>query len=148
MGRKASRELAMKLLYQLDLQKESREDQIKETLEENDLTDKDKEYVLHILQGVQEEQGLLDTLIESYSHGWKLSRLSKVDLAILRLAIYELHFRNDIPINVAINEAIELAKKFSGPESGSFINGVLGKISEHIQKHRDEKAAKKVEIKE
>jgi N utilization substance protein B len=67
-------------------------------------------------------------LIESNITGWAKERIAKVDLAILRLALYEIQFRDDIPDSVAINEAIELAKKYSTDESGGFVNGVLGKI--------------------
>ena len=132
MGRKASREIAMKLLYQLEIQKEDKEEQVSTVLEENDLTDKDKEYVLDIVNGVQKNISYIDTTIEKYSKGWKITRIPKVDLSILRLAVFEISFREDIPFNVAINEAVELAKKYSGEEAGAFINGVLGKVS-HVR---------------
>jgi len=115
MGRRASREIAMKLIYQLEIQKDSREEQINNTLEQYDLNENDREYILDVVKGVFKNQ-------------WKLSRISKVDLAILRLAIYEMCHRDDIPFTVAINEAVELAKNYSGEESGSFINGILGKV--------------------
>lgn len=128
MGRKASRELAMKLLYQLDFQKDNREEQIEEVIAENEITHKEKQYILDILDGVHNNLKSIDELIEKHSFGWKLDRLSKVDLAVIRLAIFELNFRNDIPDNVAINEAIDLAKKFSSTEAGAYVNGILGKI--------------------
>ena len=71
----------------------------------------------------------LDSLIDSSAKGWKVSRLSKVDLTILRLAVYEMRFDDDIPVSVAINEAVELAKKFGQDESPSFINGILAKLA-------------------
>jgi N utilization substance protein B len=128
MGRKASREIAMKLLYQLEIQKEDKEEQISTILDENELTDKDKAYVLDVIEGIEKNLLCIDKLIEKYSKGWKINRIPKVDLSILRLAIYEIKFREDIPSNVSINEAIDLAKKYSGEESGAFINGVLGKV--------------------
>jgi len=129
MGRRASREIAMKLIYQLEIQKDSREEQINNTLEQYDLNENDREYILDVVKGVFKNQEEIDGTIEKFSKGWKLSRISKVDLAILRLAIYEMCHRDDIPFTVAINEAVELAKNYSGEESGSFINGILGKLS-------------------
>lgn len=76
-----------------------------------------------------EIRGKIDELISSTAKGWKIERMSKVDLSILRLSIYELMFDEDIPEKVAINEAVELAKEYGGEDSASFINGILGEIS-------------------
>ena len=70
----------------------------------------------------------LDSLIAKYSKGWKLNRIPKVNLAILRIAVYEIIFENDTPDSVAINEAVELAKKYSGSDDSAFINGILGAV--------------------
>lgn len=129
MGRRAAREIAMKLIYQLEIQKDSREEQIRQTLEQEALNENDTKYIVDVVEGVYKNVEEIDKTIEMYSKGWKLSRLSKVDLSILRLSIYEMCFRNDIPFNVSINEAVELAKNYSGEESGSFVNGILGKVS-------------------
>ncbi|HEX9058709.1 MAG TPA: transcription antitermination factor NusB [Clostridia bacterium] len=128
MGRRASRELAMKLLYQLEIQKDDREEQIKAVMDENDLTAKDKEYIHDVTNGVMDNIVNIDNIIEKHSKGWKISRIPKIDLSILRLGIFEIIYRSDIPFSVSVNEAVELAKKFSSEESGSFINGVLSKI--------------------
>ena len=129
MGRRASREIAMKLLYQLEIQKNDRDDQVKMSLEENILSENDSKYISDIIDGVQKNLSYIDKLIEKHSKGWKINRLSKVDLSILRLSIYEISYREDIPHNVSINEAVELAKKYSGEEAGAFINGILGKVT-------------------
>lgn len=129
MGRRAAREIAMKLVYQLEIQKDSREEQIRQTLEEETLTENDTKYIVDVVEGVYKNVEQIDKTIEMYSKGWKLSRISRVDLSILRLSIYEICFRNDIPLNVSINEAVELAKSYSGEESSSFVNGILGKVS-------------------
>lgn len=129
MGRRASREIAMKLLYQLEIQKDSRNEQMEYTLEQHNLSTKDREYIIDIVNGVFDNQEYIDRTIEKYSKGWRLSRISKVDLSILRLSIYEICYREDIPFNVSINEAVELAKSYSGEESGAFINGILGKVA-------------------
>ena len=91
------------------------------------------EYFLDVVHGVMEKKDEIDSLIENHARGWSLERMPKVDLAIMRLAIYELRFREDIPWNVSINEAVELAKKYGGDQSKSFINGVLGKIVASLQ---------------
>lgn len=86
------------------------------------------DYARSIALGVEEKKDNLDGLIEKYSKGWKVKRLPKVNLAILRLAAYEILFVDDVPESVAINEAVELAKKYSGESDYSFINGVLGAV--------------------
>lgn len=129
MGRRASRGIAMKLLYQLEIQKEDREKQIKMVLEENVPSQKDKNYINEVISGVFNNISHIDKLIEKHSKGWKINRISKVNLSILRLSIFEILYRDDIPYSVSINEAVELAKKYSGDDSGSFINGILSKIS-------------------
>ena len=129
MGRRASREIAMKLLYQLEIQKDDREEQIQRVLEENSITDKDKKYVVEVVDGVQKNLAHIDKAIEIHSKGWKIGRISKIDLSIMRLSIYEICFRDDIPYNVSVNEAVELAKKYSSEDAGSFVNGILSKVS-------------------
>lgn len=129
MGRRASREIAMKLLYQLEFQKDDREEQINYVLEENSLIDKDRDYVTDVVEGVVKNLSYLDKVIEDLSKGWKIGRISKVDLSIMRLSIYEICFRNDIPYSVSVNEAVELAKKYSNEDAGSFVNGILSKVS-------------------
>lgn len=86
------------------------------------------DYARSIALGVEEKKDNLDGLIEKYSKGWKVKRLPKVNLAILRLAAYEILFVDDVPESVAINEAVELAKKYSGESDYSFINGILGAL--------------------
>ena len=84
----------------------------------------------------------IDAQLNSASRGWKTKRMSRVDLAALRLAVYEMEYDADVPTGVAINEAVELAKRFGGDASGSFVNGVLGKIaSEKDEKKNEEETA-------
>lgn len=128
MGRRASREMAMKLLYQLEVQKDDREEQKNLFFEENSLAEKDKKYINDVIDGVYSNQTFIDSLIESHSKGWKIGRISKVDLSIIRLGIYEICYREDIPFSVSINEAVELAKTYSNEDAGSFVNGILSKI--------------------
>ncbi|NLC19111.1 MAG: transcription antitermination factor NusB [Clostridiales bacterium] len=81
-------------------------------------------------QSIVEKLDEIDELLSEVSSGWKLNRMAKVDLTILRLAVYEMRFDDDIPLKVAINEAVELAKKFGGDDSPSFVNGVLAKLAQ------------------
>ena len=129
MGRRASREMAMKLLYQLEIQKDDREAQKKLFFEENSLAPNDKSYIDDVIDGVYANLEPISNLIEKHSKGWKIGRISKIDLSIMRLSIYEICYRSDIPYNVSVNEAVELAKRYSGEEAGSFINGILSQIS-------------------
>jgi N utilization substance protein B len=86
-------------------------------------------YLTSRFQAILEKLDEIDVILSEASSGWKLNRMGKVDLTILRLAVYELRFDEDIPDKVAINEAVELGKKFGGDESPSFINGVLAKLA-------------------
>ncbi len=129
MGRRASRELAMKLLYQLEMQKENREEQIEQFFTENTLAEKDKVYIDNVIDGVYSNRKYINSIIEFNSKDWKISRISKVDLSIMRLSIYEICFRDDIPYSVSVNEAVELAKKYSSNDASSFVNGILSKVS-------------------
>jgi N utilization substance protein B len=92
------------------------------------LNTNDIRFSQEIIRGTLDKLEYIDRLLQSNITGWTKERIAKVDLAILRLALYEILFRDDIPESVSINEALELAKKYSTDESSGFINGVLGKI--------------------
>jgi len=128
MGRRVSRELAMKLLYQMEFQKDDREAQKKLFFEENTISEKDSAYINDVVDGVYSHFEYINNMIEVHSKGWKISRISRIDLSIMRLSIYEIRFREDIPYSVSVNEAVELAKKFSNEDAGSFVNGILSNI--------------------
>lgn len=129
MGRRASRESAMKLLYQLEIQKGDRNEQIEMALENESLTENDKNYIKGIVDGVSDRVEFIDGIIEKNAMGWKLNRVSKVDLSILRIGIYEILYREDIPYSVSVNEAVELAKKYSNEDAGAFVNGLLARVT-------------------
>ena len=138
MNRRKSRELAMKLLYQMSISKENYKDVIlglEESIEKGvsdeegiDLKEIDMGYINRVLQGVEENKEIIDREIEKYLLNWKISRLSKIDITIMRISVYEVLFEVDIPNSVSINEAIELGKKYSDEKSAAFINGVMDKI--------------------
>lgn len=140
MSRKTARELGLKLLYQLDFKVENVEEQIeifinsiKEEKMHDDkpikeITDADLGYIKEIGAGTIANLETIDKKIVELSVDWPINRIAKVDLAILRLALYEIIYRDDIPKEVSINEAVELAKKYSTDDSAPFINGILGKV--------------------
>lgn len=129
MGRRETRENAMKLLYQVQIQRDDISEQIDRFIEEQQIMEEsDREYLMGVVKGVLEHEEELDTLIAQHAKGWTIQRMPKVDLAIMRLSCYEMKYREDIPANVSINEAVEMAKKYSGEQSKAFVNGVLGKI--------------------
>ena len=135
MSRKEAREAAMQLVYQIGVSEVTAEEILKsyhENLEYN-ISDEEKEYIDDCVMGVEKNISDIDTRIEKYSKGWKINRIAKVDLAIMRLSIYEMLNREDVPNIVAVNEAIELAKKFGGENSSSFINGILGNIIKELE---------------
>ena len=86
-------------------------------------------FALALATGTEEKLAEIDALIDAHSHKWSRDRISRVALAVMRLAIYEMQYDDDTPVSVAINEAVELAKRFGGDEDSSFVNGILGTIS-------------------
>lgn len=132
MSRRLARESAIQFLYSTDFNKNENTEVMLEQFMEDKLPDSmnkaDIKFSEEIIKGTIEKLQNIDQLIQNNTIGWTKERIAKVDLAILRLALYEILFRNDIPDSVAINEAVELAKKYSTDESGSFVNGILGKI--------------------
>lgn len=94
-----------------------------------DAKDKDLEYINIKVKKIAEKIPEIDKLINEAAKGWKTGRMNKADLSILRLAVYEMKWDEDVPVGVAIDEAVELAKKYSGEEGPSFVNGVLAKLA-------------------
>ncbi|MCC5909938.1 MAG: transcription antitermination factor NusB [Clostridiaceae bacterium] len=137
MNRKQARELVMKMLFEMNMNKEYNIELLaNSTLEEEDMTNQ-KEYISQVLETVINNLEKINTVVKTYSKGWTLDRIAKVDLSILQLALVEIIYIDTIPYNVSINEAIELTKKYSSNESASFINGILGGFveKEGIKKH-------------
>lgn len=131
MGRSELREHIFKMIFGLEF---SENEQINKQLELYldqlvDVQEKDYDYMLEKAKGIAGKVAEIDQIINENTTGWKTSRMNKVDLSILRLAVYEMKWDEDVPVKVAINEAVELAKRFSGEEGPAFINGVLGKIA-------------------
>lgn len=133
MSRREIREHIFKLLFLLEFyQKDELDEQAQlymDDVEQAAPAPEEKEYIIGKFRRIEEALPEIDERLAAESTGWKISRMNKVDLAILRLAFYEVLKDDDIPTGVAINEAVELAKKFSGDDSPSFVNGVLAKIA-------------------
>lgn len=130
MSRKEARESAMQLIYQIGIGETNADECLKsyyDNLEVN-LAEDEKTYIDECVKGVEQNISEIDGYIEKFSRGWKINRIAKVDIAIMRLALYEMLHREDVPKVVSVNEAIELAKKYGGDNSPSFINGILGNI--------------------
>lgn len=130
MNRTLMRENAFKLIYSLEIQKvEDIQDQIELYFESNNIKDQEaKNYIEDAITGIEKHQEeILKDIEMNLKDDWKLSRISKMDLAILKLAIYEIKF-SDVPYKVSINEAVELSKKYGEDKSKNFVNGVLASI--------------------
>ena len=128
MSRKLAREMAVCFLFQVEFQRENIKVQVEDFLDSYGEASYDKDYFLEIINGVLNSLKEIDELIEGKSKGWPIDRIAKMDLPILRVAVYEIKHREDIPVGVSINEAVEIAKKYGSDDSARFINGVLGKI--------------------
>lgn len=128
MPRKAAREAAIRLVYQRSMGGEGSIDDYCSQAGDVALDAEDRDYLSDVLGGVAENAAAIDETIGKYAVNWKLSRMPRVDAAILRVAVYELLYRADIPEGVTANEAVTLAKQYSGEQAAKFINGVLGKL--------------------
>lgn len=131
MNRSKLRENIFKLLFMTEFNgAEEMPEQLSMYFSEiEDLNEKDRAYMEVKYQNIMDREAQIDALLNDASSGWKTARMSKVDLTILRLAVYEMKFDEDVPVKVAINEAVEMAKRFGQDGSASFINGILGTIS-------------------
>lgn len=130
-GRRLSRELALQVLFQIDLVNANMEKSLKYIFENDKFPEEVKEFTLIIVKGVISNLIEIDKAIKNYADNWSLERITNIDRSILRIAIYEILHVKDIPKSVSINEAVELAKKYGTKSSFSFVNGVLGKINKN-----------------
>lgn len=131
MNRREAREQAFILLFEHSINHDTIDDIIDNAGLARDLMI--SEFAEKIAMGAEEKETVLDAEIEAHIRGWKRNRLSKVSLSLLRLAIYEMMFEEDIPISVSINEAVDLAKKYGGAEDAPFVNGVLGSVAKKLE---------------
>ena len=123
--RRKSRELALQALYQGELTGQNGILDFEEFCAHFQVNKKSIPYAKKLVDGIQEKGDVLNQLISKFAENWRLERMSLVDRNILRLAVYEVYYQDDVPISVAINEAVEIAKRYSTDDSGPFINGIL-----------------------
>lgn len=132
MSRRGLRERIFKLLFRIEFNTEEEMGEQQKLFfeeEENAVGEEDTSYIVGKYEHIMEKLGEIDASLNERAEGWITARMGKVDLTILRLAIYEIQFDDEIPTEVAINEAVELAKKFGQDESAPFINGILAKFA-------------------
>jgi len=146
MSRKNAREDTFKLIFEDLINKGEPDEKLcayfdkvnsKETGEDplfiNKPSKNDNDYVKEVVCGIFQKSEELNDIIKANLRNWELSRVSKVSIALVRLALYEIIYLDDVPVNVAINEAVELAKKYDGRDAASFVNGVLGSYARGLE---------------
>ncbi|WP_271006794.1 transcription antitermination factor NusB [Listeria seeligeri] len=124
MKRREAREKALQALFQIELNEMSLDQAIKNIME-----DEQDAYMEKLVEGVMANKAEIDAIIEPNLDNWRMDRLSKVDLSLLRLSVYEINYLSDVPNRVSLNESIEIAKIYSDEKSSKFINGVLANIA-------------------
>ena len=140
--RRQARELAMQALFYMDMQKDASEEMLEYFCGCFFTSKKSRPFFIKLVNGVLGTKGRIDALVEHYSQNWKISRMSCVDRNVMRIAVYEMLYCDDIPPKVSINEAVDIGKKFGTQESGAFINGIMDSIRGALEK---EGPLKKVE---
>ncbi|MBF2441479.1 transcription antitermination factor NusB [Listeria innocua] len=124
MKRREAREKALQALFQIELNEMSLDQAIKNIME-----DEQDNYMEQLVEGVMANKAEIDAIIEPNLDNWRIDRLNKVDLSLLRLSVYEIKYLDDVPNRVSLNESIEIAKIYSDEKSSKFINGVLANIA-------------------
>ena len=133
MSRSIAREVAMKLVYSRLLGGQDTPDAVLEKSEIGEPLDREeKDFSLALADGVAERLAEIDERIAVNAVDWSIDRIGRVDLSILRVAVYEMLYREYVPVGAAINEAVELAKRFGGERSYSFVNGILGAVAKQL----------------
>ena len=130
MSRSELREHVFRMLFRIEFNNEAEMPEQEELYFEllDEVSEKDQEYILNKYKAIKAKVEEIDGILNELSEGWKTTRMNRVDLTILRLATYELKWDEEVPTGVAINEAVELAKRYSSDQGPSFVNGVLAKV--------------------
>lgn len=132
MGRRQSREAALQVLYQVDVGGADPDKALADTAELNEIDPEDLKFTRELVLGSMSHIEDIDRIIATLSKDWNIERLARVDHNIMRIAIFEIMHRDDIPFGVTVNEAVELAKTFGGGDSGRFINGILAHVASMV----------------
>ena len=121
-------------MFQIDVGKTDKDLAMSSILEDNILSKNDREFVYSLIEGICSTIDIIDDHIRNLALDWKIERLANVDRSILRIAVYEMYFlAKDVPWNVSINEAVELAKKFSTTDSSKYVNGILNSFKKQLE---------------
>lgn len=134
--RRDAREFALQFLFEIEFEHSDIQESMKDfwSLQEEPVSEECRAFTEQLIWGVLEHLDALDGLLRRVAENWDVKRMSKVDRNILRIAIYEMKFRSDIPPVVSINEAVDIARDFSGGVSGKFVNGILDRISKDLDR--------------
>jgi len=132
-SRRAAREKVLQALYQADVSESGIFKALENIISRAKLSPQAKEFAKKVAEGTWEKREAIDPYIAKYARRWKINRLASVDRNILRLAVYEMLYEPDIPFEVSIDEAVELAKKYSTPKAAAFINGILDSVKRELE---------------
>ncbi|HEX5324357.1 MAG TPA: transcription antitermination factor NusB [Capsulimonadaceae bacterium] len=135
--RREARELVLRMLFQVDVGKQPMDEVIEAALAQSVLEGANRQYAEAVVRGTLENKNQIDEQLEQLASDWSVERQAVVDRNILRLTTYEILYRPDTPVAAVINEAVELAKKYSTAESGRFVNGVLGALARSVPRGQD-----------
>ncbi|MFZ5573315.1 MAG: transcription antitermination factor NusB [Thermodesulfobacteriota bacterium] len=138
-NRRRSREFAMQALFDMDMSLDISPDRFERFCRNFHPPDRQLPFVRLLVEGVIQHRQTIDALIEKHASNWKMSRIACVDRNVMRIAVFEMLYCEEIPAKVAINEAIDIGKRYGTDESGAFINGVLDSINLAVQKEIEEK---------
>lgn len=136
--RRAGRELALRTLFQVDLARADPAEALAAAAAEGEYEEESVAFARELALGACRHLARLDEVIARHARGWTLERMANVDRNLLRLAVYEILYRPEIPPSVSVDEAVEMAKKYSTAESGRFINGILGNLIRSLEEGREE----------
>jgi N utilization substance protein B len=128
--------MAIQVLYQIDMVHIDAGEAVRLFCEHFQAPESIRDFAVELINGVDQNREVIDTLLRRFSEHWRLERMPAVDRNILRLAVYELVYRPDIPAKVSINEAVDLGKRYGAEDSGSFINGILDSIRLHLEESK------------
>lgn len=128
MTRRAAREEAFKIIFQIDLSKNPWKEVLSRNLRESDLSEEGQKFLKELVEGTMTHLAEIDADITKYAQDWKIDRMLSTDRNILRMSLYELKFQKEIPVGATVNEAVELSKIYGDDDSARFINGILGNI--------------------
>lgn len=132
--RRKARELAIQILYQIEMSASDPREVLDLFWKGNETPEETRRFAVELVEGTFRNRKEIDQIIEQHSIHWRLARMAVVDRNILRLAVYELLYAHDVPTNVALDEAIEIAKKFGTSDSSAFINGILDNVAKEIRR--------------